>query len=520
MDIRIITEKNVEKIEADGNTVQAAMRAMGTWLQEQTEFPLSWILEIEGHGSAEYAMKPRRGKDDGSTDIDDMHIEEVRYGIDGLLEGDVPATVELRCVEEGANKYKFYKMEPLPGENLFEATYGRIGGNQFGGQRRPVTYEGRLFWPIYAEKLLKGYVDQTAFLSGKKFRRDGSAVKPIRPVEGKTASASLFNRLLAYAQNTVREFLEDPEVTEEQAKRARELLDDMGSAKDLEEFNDKLRELLAISPRRIAGFKERGVASLMAKTQSAEAYRAIIDREESLVAAMEGVVAAGLGVEQPDEESFEDGFSRFGVTVKPVDIEKCEAADLAGMPGVDDPGDADAEELSAYRDVMKHLEGSRLLTKVREIWIVDDPAKQERFDEWLVEKGISRVKALWHGSRDENWLSTIEKGLLLNPNAVITGKMFGHGIYFSPSPSKSFNYTSHAGAYWSGGYRACGIMGLYATAYGDPHEVKYAQSFDQEQLDSIGCDCVHAKRGGDLRNDEIVFYDERAMVLKYLVVFE
>jgi len=38
----------------------------------------------------------------------------------------------------------------------------------------------------------------------------------------------------------------------------------------------------------------------------------------------------------------------------------------------------------------------------------------------------------FHGSRNENWWNIIKNGLQLNPNAKITGKMLGHGIYLAP----------------------------------------------------------------------------------------
>ena len=63
----------------------------------------------------------------------------------------------------------------------------------------------------------------------------------------------------------------------------------------------------------------------------------------------------------------------------------------------------------------------------------------------MKKEDIHQVKQLWHGSRNENWFSILENGLQLNPNAIITGKMFGKGIYFAPSSNKSWNYTSYRG---------------------------------------------------------------------------
>ena len=66
----------------------------------------------------------------------------------------------------------------------------------------------------------------------------------------------------------------------------------------------------------------------------------------------------------------------------------------------------------------------------------------------------------------------IVNSLKLNPNAIITGKMFGHGIYFASSAMKSWNYTSYQGTSWQHGSSDCAFMGLYATAYGTPKDVE------------------------------------------------
>lgn len=93
-------------------------------------------------------------------------------------------------------------------------------------------------------------------------------------------------------------------------------------------------------------------------------------------------------------------------------------------------------------------------------------------------------------------------------------------LYFAPSSMKSWNYTSYRGTHWAKGNSNTGIMGLYATAYGQPHDVTCAQKFTQKMLDSLGKNCIHAHAGSQLLNDEIVYYDEAAMVLNYIVEFE
>lgn len=110
----------------------------------------------------------------------------------------------------------------------------------------------------------------------------------------------------------------------------------------------------------------------------------------------------------------------------------------------------------------------------------------------------------------------VENSLSLNPNAVITGKMFGNGIYFAPNSLKSWGYTS--GGYWTREMsNPTRFMGLYATAYGEPLNVSSPGQYSESKIGHHGC--VHAHAGSYLRNDEIIFYNESAMLLTYLVEF-
>lgn len=119
-------------------------------------------------------------------------------------------------------------------------------------------------------------------------------------------------------------------------------------------------------------------------------------------------------------------------------------------------------------------------------------------------------------------MSIIKSGLQLNPDAVITGKMFGEGIYFAPSSMKSWNYTSFRGTSWAGGNSDIAFMGVYATAYGKPYDVSTWSrntAYNKLMIEQNGANCLHAHAGTSLRNDEIIFYDEAACVLNYIVEF-
>ncbi|MDO4452782.1 MAG: hypothetical protein Q4B89_08220 [Lachnospiraceae bacterium] len=65
-------------------------------------------------------------------------------------------------------------------------------------------------------------------------------------------------------------------------------------------------------------------------------------------------------------------------------------------------------------------------------------------------------------------------------------------------------------------------MGLFAVAYGEAYDTDtWSSGTDYKKLvKNTGKDCLHAHAGSALLNDEIVFYDEVAMVLNYIVEFK
>ena len=97
--------------------------------------------------------------------------------------------------------------------------------------------------------------------------------------------------------------------------------------------------------------------------------------------------------------------------------------------------------------------------------------------------------------------------------------MFGDGIHFASDIHKSLNYTSLSGSFWAKGRSSIGYMGLFATAYGEPLRIQYPVNYTEDELKQLGKNCVHAEAGPSLLNDEIVFYNEDAVLLNYIVEF-
>lgn len=260
----------------------------------------------------------------------------------------------------------------------------------------------------------------------------------------------------------------------------------MRKASSVGEFNSYLLKLMSILQRPVRTGNGKGVKELMASSQSD--FSSIILRENDLLMAMDGSA--------PKKTADSSSFADYG-------IEVFEATD------------------KQKEQVLSHLSDS-LKSKVNKIYRVIPQKQQKLFNEYLKKNNIKKVKQLWHGSRNQNWLSIVKNSLVLNPDAIITGKMFGQGIYFAPSSTKSWNYTSYRGTSWASGSSDVAYMGLYAVAYGKPYDVtSWSASENYKQtMKKKGCDCLHAHAGISLRNDEIVLYHEVAIVLNYIVEFK
>lgn len=391
----------------------------------------------------------------------------------------------LTCVNPESNNYKFYHM--IPCAQGIDVEYGRIGvgaGEAFGKKKIQTPYDPTLYWVRYYEKLSKGYIDNSGAYLTKSTRKKPSKKKAeAENAQESTVSeveAELYAILLAYSKNYVRTNLVNDKITVGQLREAKKVFNALCERKTVKGFNSQLLKLVQISPRRV-----RDVSSLMAIAE--KDFSSIIDREESLILAMEAVLTNGESI-----VTKKGGFNN--------NIEVYIATD------------------KQKQEVMAHLSPD-LQSHVDTVYRVIPVEQKKRFDKYLEDNNIKTVKQFWHGSKNQNWLSIIENSLSLSVG-VAHGRMFGDGLYFAPSAKKSWGYTSYYGTYWANGRDDVAFMGLYATAYGTPIDVHYSQRFTESELKRGGYNCVHAHAGPALRNDEIIFYNEASIVLNYIVKFK
>ena len=271
------------------------------------------------------------------------------------------------------------------------------------------------------------------------------------------------------------------------------VLNEIANTNNYKTFNSLLLNLFNVLPRKMAN-----VNDYLAKSD--KDFTDIYTREQDLLNVMKGQVVQ----HKIDNENESKDTEQLNKTI-------LEALGLELKPVTK----------TDEKIIMKEL--GELKDKYYMAWRVINKVTNERFKKHIAESDFQNTKLLWHGSRNENWMSIISNGLILNPNAVITGKMFGYGIYFGLQSRKSFNYTSYNNSYWAHGNSDTAFMGLYSVHYGNPYIVSNFDSkyynFNYDKLRKEGnFDCLHAdSRKGMLRNDEIIVYREDQLDIKYIV---
>lgn len=405
----------------------------------------------------------------------------------------MPEYKYLICTKADANNYKYYEM--IPNGDSFTVKYGRMG--QPGYQTR--TYSISQFDKKYSEKIKKGYEDKTELKSEvvEEVTLNNSQSE-YKDIENKII-AEIVNRLQKMAKETIAKnyTVNSTTVTQAMIDEAQNILSSLVSIQDVDEFNKNLIQLFNAIPR-----KMKKVSDYLAKSK--EDFSKIITDEQNLLDVMQGQVYVPQHKEKDNTTQINETIlEHFGLEMQ----------------------ETTTEEIVMIKNLLAE-DANRYVNS----WKVINKETQERFDKFVKENNINNIKMLWHGSRSENFWSIIKTGLVLRPtNAIITGKLYGYGIYFAPRARKSIGYTSVNGSYWANGSNKTGFMAIFEVAYGTPYDVydfdsKYHEmNYNLLQKFKQGANCLHAHAGASmggyssLKNDEIVFYKQEQMTIKYLV---
>ena len=400
--------------------------------------------------------------------------------------------VYLVMVTSTANNNKYYKMIPDGNGKTWTAEFGRIGASC---QKK--AYSLDVWDKKYREKVNKGYVDQSDLVADLIVEKKTKKDKNYKEIENE-AIAEIVEILQNAANKAIKDnyTISSDSVTQAMVDEAQKILAGLLTVKRTDKFNRELLRLFSVIPR-----KMKNVDDYLAKQP--KDFGEIIQREQNTLDIMKGqVIQHSTVAEIETVESDSEEPAGTILDVLGLEFEECTREDIARI---------------------KSLLGD-CADKFSRAWRVTNKSCKTKFDEYVKENKIENIKLLFHGSRTENWWSIIQTGLVLKPtNAVITGKMFGYGIYYAPKAAKSLNYTSLSGSYWTGGRSKTGYMALMEVAYGKPYDVYSFDSkyydFNYEKLQKAckGANCLHAHAGQMLRNDEIVVYKEAQCSIKYLI---
>ena len=388
-------------------------------------------------------------------------------------------------VAADANHNKFYRMTPKGDRLLVE--YGRVGCEN----ARTMEYDIREFDKLYRSKIKKGYQDKTNLVKDL-IVEDANDTGSLLQIADRSVN-EIVTRLQKFANKCVTEnyTISSNQVTKAMCDEAQRILDNLVTVNDVKTFNKQLEVLFTTIPRKMKNVKDHLITSCdqIAKT---------IDREQSILDTMRGQVISTVPKKTTDNKVKSDILEALGLEIRDVTTDEQQA-------------------------ILDHL-GSMLRPKFKKAWRVVNKKTQTEYDKFLKDYNIQKEQMVWHGSRNENWWSILQTGLVLRPtNAIITGKMFGYGIYGALQAMKSYGYTSGRGSYWACGSSSTAIMAVFDMAYGIPYDVynfdsKY-YNFNWNELRRHQADatCLHAHKGTMLRNDEIVVYKQEQMTIRYLV---
>ncbi len=390
------------------------------------------------------------------------------------------------------NNNKYYDMQENA-DGTFTVTYGRVGATA-----TKVSYPVREWDKKYREKVNKGYKDQTHLFA--------EATDEVEFADIAVASIQkLMNDLLRYAKKSISQNynVTADQVTRKQVEEAQRVLNSLVNkvkkAMDIKDFNTVLLELYQVIPRRMSN-----VNDYLVKAIDVDEINKLIGEEQATLDVMRGQVEVNERKKEAAEGS---------ATAKP------EAISILQAMGIEVEEVEDDTVIAQIKGLMQDESG-----KFRRAFAVRNYKTQKPFDTWLAGKADKKLELFWHGSRNENWVSILENGLVLRPtNAVITGKMFGYGVYFADKFRKSLNYTSLSGSYWTGGSAPQAFLALYDVHVGKQFHIKHHESWcyelNEENLKKKGADydSLFAEGGADLRNNEFIVYNQAQCTIRYLV---
>lgn len=373
----------------------------------------------------------------------------------------------------GQNNNKFYHM--IPNGSTLIVEYGRIGAS-----KQTKTYSISSFNSKYNEKINKGYSDKTELFL---VPNDNSQVKQIED----NKIRQFFEKLLKFSNDSVLKnyTVNVGSVTQAQIDEAQNIINNLSSMQhqSSDRINKELLNLYHTIPR-----KMNNVKNYLIDDSNTNNIKDIIIKEQDLLDSLQSSVSCVQQDNTGDKTILE---------MLDIEVNHCNDTQINQIKS--HMGSSNDRFVQAY--VVKH-------NKHNDIFEQHNVGKDKKF--------------FWHGTRNENVISILQKSLQIRPSgAVITGSMFGCGIYFADKFMKSLGYTSVTGSYWARGNSGCGYLLIFEVAVGNQKHIhkhdSSCYSLNEDKITKEGYDSVYAHGGADLRNDEFIIYNTNKCRIRYIV---
>lgn len=382
--------------------------------------------------------------------------------------------VKLICVTPNNNN-KFYYMEDL-NNGTFLAEYGRVGSAS-----NKVTYSIRDWDKKYNEKLKKGYVDVSESLRQDiqkgELKIDDENVKDLISFLMSCARQSIKSNYQVNVDN----------ISDIQINKVQSIIDELSKNDSitLDEVNDKLKLIYTTIPRKMEDTRNYFFTT---KNFTPNHVIELLQEEQNKLNTLKSQITINNQVKVDSNITLESlGFD-------------------CVLASQDD------------RDLIAKQTDFRV--NKQRIFKITNKETEKVFN-----PNNLKTKLLYHGSRNENFLSILQNGLKIRPSGVATtGSMFGDGIYGANKARKSIGYTSLRGSYWASGSSNKAYLAIFEFATGKEYEVLKNQKYqcwmsrlNEKEVKDKGYDSVFAQGGADLRNDEYIIYNSNQCTVRYLI---
>jgi len=384
-------------------------------------------------------------------------------------------TAHLIYVDAETNRNCEFNMTQLS-DACFETETKRVSANGF-KKKYPMK-----FWEkVYNGKIMEGFTDKTDNVVCKV-----STLLKYKPIED-----DVVGEMFGFIQSCARKVVKDSytvsyeQVSEHMIEEARSEISRLASGYgtlSVTEANDILRNLFIIIPR-----KMKNVSDMLINEGN---YQEVIEREQDLLDVMSAQVMTMKPHTVPDKTILE---------TLGLEIRQCTK-----------------EESDMIKEKMGPV-GHRFVRAFR----VKNLMTEARFQSFMKERGMDKenIHYYYHGSKNMNYYGLTTQGPKLNPDAPITGKMFGYGFYLANKARKSINYTSVPDSIYNNEKEKRAYLAVYKTAYKNPMHVKHHRHEMCRYTEKLirPYDALFAHGGADLVNDEIIVYNESQVTIQYLI---